>query len=76
MELPTLLQVFVSLVAAALAAVLAKLAATTVTYNKGDLRKMPSPPCAYLGGHLAMLLKPNFHRILSRWAEEYGPIYR
>ena len=76
MELPTLLQIISSLVAAALAAILAKLASTVVTYNSGDLRKIPSPPCAHLGGHLARLLKPNFHRILSRWAEEYGPIYR
>ena len=40
-----------------------------------DLDKMPCPPARWLVGHVEMLA-PNFHRFLSRWANELGGIYR
>ena len=45
-------------------------------YRKGDLRHIPSPPGSFITGHLSDLRKPNFHRVLSSWIDEYGPIVR
>lgn len=46
------------------------------TYLTFDLAKIPSPPCDLLTGHLQKLQQPNFHRILSSWSSQYGPIFR
>ena len=45
-------------------------------YRQGDLRHIPSPPSSIITGHLGDLRKPNFHRVLSSWIDEYGPIVR
>ena len=40
-----------------------------------DLDKLPSPPSSWPFGHLG-LLAPNFHRVLSGWANDLGTMYR
>ena len=37
---------------------------------------MPGPPGRPLVGNLAEIWKPNFHKIMTRWAALYGEVYR
>ncbi|KAK9812852.1 hypothetical protein WJX72_004712 [[Myrmecia] bisecta] len=37
---------------------------------------MPSPPRKLIVGHMLDVLAPNFHRVFTRWAGQYGGIYR
>jgi hypothetical protein len=46
--------------------------------NKYDLDKVPGPwrKALPLVGNVLDCLRPDFHRVLLKWADEYGGIYR
>jgi hypothetical protein len=41
-----------------------------------DLPRMPGPRGRPLVGNLADMLRPNFHKVLARWAATYGEVFR
>jgi len=40
------------------------------------LRRLPGPTGSWLLGQLREIVRPDHHRTLSRWAAQYGGIYR
>ena len=44
--------------------------------TKEDGQQIPGPPGTPLLGHLLQILRPDFHRTLTAWSEEYGGVYR
>jgi cytochrome P450 len=59
-----------------LIAIGAILAVLGYLHRQSQGRGMPGPPGHPIIGHLLQLLRPDFHRVLSRWAEKYGGVYR
>jgi hypothetical protein len=53
-------------------------AAAAARGNKYDLDKVPGPwtKALPLVGNVLDCLRPDFHRVLLKWADEYGGIYR
>jgi hypothetical protein len=53
-------------------------AAAVIRGNKYDLDKVPGPwkKALPLVGNVLDCLRPDFHRVLLKWADEYGGIYR
>ena len=41
-----------------------------------DLPRIPGPPGRALVGNLADILRPDFHKVMARWAVKYGEVYR
>ncbi|GBF95033.1 cytochrome P450 [Raphidocelis subcapitata] len=66
--------------AAAAAAVAALLLAwrALVRHSSGDLDRMPGPWRSALPivGNVLDCLRPDFHRVIADWADQYGGIYR
>ncbi|KAF5841099.1 cytochrome P450 [Dunaliella salina] len=44
--------------------------------QKRHSQRAPGPPGWPLIGHLPAMVRPDVHRILTQWANEYGGIYR
>ncbi|KAF6266201.1 cytochrome P450 [Scenedesmus sp. NREL 46B-D3] len=66
---------------ALITAVLALLIAVLLNMKRGnqyDLDKVPGPwrKALPLVGNVLSCLRPDFHRVLLKWADEYGGIYR
>lgn len=43
---------------------------------KLDLPRIPGPRGRPLVGNLADILRPDFHKVMARWAAKYGEVYR
>ena len=41
-----------------------------------DLPRIPGPPGRLLLGNLADILRPDFHKVMARWAAKYGEVFR
>lgn len=41
-----------------------------------DLPRMPGPPGHWATGNLSDILRPDFHRVMARWAALYGEVYK
>lgn len=41
-----------------------------------DLPRMPGPPGHWATGNLSDILRPDFHRVMARWATLYGEVYK
>ena len=41
-----------------------------------DLPRIPGPRGRPLVGNLADILRPDFHKVMARWAAKYGEVYR
>lgn len=71
-----LVYILAYLILTLLAAVALYAVSTWRTYLQFDMAKIPSPPSDFLTGHLKEMQQPNFHRILSSWTSQYGPVFR
>lgn len=75
-DLEFVLSVAVAVAAVAAAAICAEVVRSLAVYNRGDLKRLPSPPGSVLFGHFRDFMQPNFHRVLSNWVRQCGAIYR
>ena len=41
-----------------------------------DLLRMPGPPGRWAAGNLYEILRPDFHRVMARWAARYGEVFK
>lgn len=65
--------------ALALCSCLASCICALAVYRKRrlfDLPRMPGPSGHLWTGNLSDILKPNFHRVMARWAAKYGEVFR
>lgn len=52
-----------------------------MTYKEYDLLILPKPPLEkgvinFILGHVSMLLRPDYHNVLLKWANSHGSIFK